>query len=344
MEPELKIYTIADLRSWLIVNNPPAGLSEQVIAPVRAYAILNNPYVKDDDAVAAAIYEGDELAAFTACFPDMYEEKRIWWCSTLYCDPKFQGQGYGMIVVGSLMEAHEPDLTFDRWGAQETVEIFKCLGYNTTYTSRYWLTDKMINRDSLKGYIAYSVQNLCKMRHRKQLSIESYSLKYSNFIDGEAYGFMKLHQNQDWVLREQQMLNWLLQNPFVLECDLPDRVIPDCAFTSNVRQSRYRVVKVYAQGCLVGVYILRNRNKALGVLYIYADTVHANLVYHSIAEYIYQKNIDTVSLECKALFEYLHKNLYFPKHYVEQVSVSVPDSVNFPSDYTMQMGDGDSFA
>ena len=74
MEPELNLYTIADLRAWLIDNNPPAGLSEQVIAPVRAYAILNNPYVKEEDAVVAAIYVGDELAAFTAAFPDMIPE------------------------------------------------------------------------------------------------------------------------------------------------------------------------------------------------------------------------------------------------------------------------------
>ena len=170
MEPELKIYTIADLRTWLIDNNPPAGLSEHVIAPVRAYAILNNPYVKDEDAVVAAIYEGEELAAFTASFPDMYEGKRIWWASTLWCNPKFQGQGYGLIVIGSLKEVHEPELTFDRWGARETVEIFNCFGYKTIYTSRYVLGDKAINRNTLKGKLAYTLQELKKSLHHTLLT------------------------------------------------------------------------------------------------------------------------------------------------------------------------------
>ena len=68
--PELKLYTIADLRNWLIENNPPTGLNEHVIAPARAYAIMHNPYVKDTDPVVAVIYEGEELAAYTSAIPE----------------------------------------------------------------------------------------------------------------------------------------------------------------------------------------------------------------------------------------------------------------------------------
>ena len=60
--PELKLYTVSHLREWLMNNHPADGLSEQVIAPTRAWAIIHNPYVRDDDAIVAAIFEDGELA------------------------------------------------------------------------------------------------------------------------------------------------------------------------------------------------------------------------------------------------------------------------------------------
>lgn len=341
MEPELKLYTVADLRSWLIDNTPPVGLSEQLIAPVRAYAILNNPYVKDDDAVVAAIYEGDELAAFTACFPDMYEEKRIWWCSTLYCDPKFQGQGYGMIVVGCLMESHEPDLTFDRWGAAETVEIFKCLGYNATYTSRSIFGDKKINRTTIKGKLAYCVQELQKFLHHTPYTIHRtpYTLKYSTFVDGEAYAFMQAHRGNDLFLREQKMMNWILRYPFVVGCDLIDKVDKDTEFSSYVAKTDYKVVKVYGADAIVGVYFWHNGS----VTYLYYEEEHRDAVFASIADHVCKLKSGLVT-EDSALASYIKAHVYFPSCKEETVSFSTPEDTTLPVYFTMQLGDGDCFA
>ena len=149
---DIKLYTVAEIREWLVNNKPTEGLSEQIIAPSRALATIHNPYVKDEDAIVAAIFEDGELAAYTASFPDMLDGKRVWWASTLYCYPQFAGKGYGMIVVGSLMEAHEPELTYDRWGVQETVEIFNHFGYQTIYTTRYHLCDKKINKSLFMSF------------------------------------------------------------------------------------------------------------------------------------------------------------------------------------------------
>ena len=75
--PELRLYTVAQIREWLEHNQPAEGLSERVIAPTRAWAIVHNPYVKDEDAIVAAIFEDGELAAYTASFPDMLDGKRV---------------------------------------------------------------------------------------------------------------------------------------------------------------------------------------------------------------------------------------------------------------------------
>ena len=340
--PELKIYTVKDLREWLGNNRPAEGLSERVIAPTRAWAIIHNPYVKDDDAIVAAIFEDGELAAYTASFPDMLDGKRVWWASTLYCYPKFTGKGYGLIVVGSLMEAHEPDLTYDRWGANETIEIFNHLGYQTVYTSRYHLLDKTINLSTHKGKLAFYVQELMKCLHQwPKPSKVNYVLQYSSFVDGETYAFMMAHKGTDLWLRKQGMLNWILSYPFKISSILQDRVEHKCEFGSEAALYRYILVKVYIDKELHAVYALRQNNEALSVLYLYYDDEYENVAFTSIVDHIITIKPKSFTTEHKELFSYVRTRLYFPKMEEERVSLSLPEIMG---DFTMQMGDGDSFA
>lgn len=344
MEPELKYYTVSDLKQWLLFNNPVNGLSEMLIAPQRAFSIINNPYVKDADVVVCAIFEEGELAAYTASFPDNYNNQRVWWATTLWCNPKYQGQGYGMIVVGSLMEIHSPELTFDRWGASETVEIFNCFGMRTLYTKRFYLGDKAIRRGNIKGDIAYVVQQISKYVKRKHLSDSKYKIQCSDFIDGETYYFMLNHKGNDFFLREQKMLNWILQYPFMHGCILEDKLDSNASFSSNVRAYVYSVVKIYHEQILSGVYILRNNSGFLSVLSIYYQQDKQNVVFSSIADYMMAMNAKGIITEDIRLFRYLHKKIFFPRVKSEFISFSVPASVNVPDDYSMQLIDGDSFA
>ena len=338
---DIKLYTVADLRDWLEHNHPAEGLSEQVIAPTRTWAIIHNPYVKEDDAIVAAIFEDGQLAAYTASFPDMLDGQRIWWASTLYCYPQFAGRGYGMIVVGSLMEAHEPELTYDRWGAHETVEIFNHFGYQTTYTPRYHLSDGKIDTSSLKGKLAYCSQELKKCLHPWQkASNADYTIQYVSTIDDEAYAFMNAHKGTNLWLRELKMLNWIIAYPFVKA----GKDESACIFGTNAKVYEYRVVKVYSQGLLVGVYIQRLHDEALSMVYIYYAEERRNVVFASIVDQIIAIHPKSFVAENRDLLTYVKDRLYFPKMQEEKVSLSLPDNKQVLTNYTFQLGDGDSFA
>lgn len=335
--PELKLYTVKDLREWLENNHPAEGLSERVIAPTRAWAIVHNPYVKDEDAIVAAIFEDGELAAYTASFPEMLDGKRVWWCSTLYCYPLFAGRGYGMIVVGSLMEAHEPELTYDRWGAQETVEIFKALGMQTIYTKRYHLTDKKIETSSLKGKLAYCAQELKKCLHPwPKASKANYAVQYST-IDDEAYAFMKSHRGYDLWLREQEMLNWLIHYPFFKA----GKMGHSCIFGDEAKVYEYKVAKVYVDEKLHGIYVLRQHDEELSVIYLYYTEEMRDIVFDAIVDCIIAQRPKSFATENQYLHERVMERLYFPKSEVEMVSLCMPE---IKGEFVMQMGDGDSFA
>lgn len=339
--PELKLYTVADIREWLVNNQAADGLSERVIAPTRAWAIVHNLYVKDDDAIVAAIFEDGQLAAYTASFPDMLDGKRVWWASTLYCYPQFAGRGYGMIVVGSLMEAHEPDLTYDRWGASETVEIFIHFGYQTIYTKRYHLSDKKIDTSTIKGKMADCVQELNKCLHPwPKVSKADYTIQYASSIDDEAYAFMQAHRGTNLWLREQEMLNWMVSYPFV-KAGKNEKA---CVFGADAKIYAYKVIKEYSQGQLIGVYVLRISDDALSVVYIYYVNKNKEKVFASIVDQIIAIHPKSFATENRDLLAYVKDRLYYPKMQEEKVSLSLPNNVEMVTDFTLQLGDGDSFA
>ena len=339
--PELKLYTVVQIREWLMNNHATEGLSEQVIAPTRAWAIIHNPYVKDDDAIVAAIFEDGRLAAYTASFPEKIEGKRIWWCSTLYCYPQFAGRGYGMIVVGSLMEAHEPDLTYDRWAAKETVEIFNHFAYQTTFTQRYHLSFKKIDTSSLKGKLAYCAQELKKCLHPwSKASKADYTIQNVSTIDNEAYTFMKAHCGNDLWFRQQEMFDWMITYPFIKAGKKEN----ECVFGADAKVYEYKVAKVYSQGGMVGVYILRVSDFTLSVVYLYYVNEFRNIVYTSVVDQIISIKPNEFITENNELYTHVREHIYYPKAIVEKVSLSLPGDVKIPQNISLQLGDGDSFA
>lgn len=344
--PELKLYTVAQIREWLEHNHPAEGLSEQVIAPSRAWAIVHNPYVKDEDPVAAAIFENGEVAAFTAAFPELIGDKRYWWFTSLWCDPKHQGKGYGLIVIGSLAEVYGEEYILDRWGAKETVEIFSCLGTETVYTPRYIFGSK-INCQTSKGKLVYFVRSLQKCLHKlieKPAKREEYTLRYVSNIDDNTYAFMKEHRNQDFFLLPQPMLNWILQYSFTQACPLIERTAATTAFApAKAMSNQIYTVQVWDKERLIGFYIMKHTVNDLHVLYLYYDAEYAKKVFASIRDHVKRLKVSQLVTDNEELANYVRMNVYFPKKRVEQIHFAYPASLNVQPKVTLQYGDGDGF-
>lgn len=345
--PELKLYTVAQLRDWLEHNHPADGLSEQIIAPSRAWAIIHNPYVKDEDATVAAIFEDGEMAAFTAAFPEMIGNQRYWWFTSLWCDPKHQGKGFGLIVIGSLAEIYGEEFILDRWGAKETVEIFSCLGTHTVYTHRYIFGSK-INRQTAKGKLVYFVRLLQKGLHKlieKPTRYEDYMLRYLSYIDDETYTFIQSHRGNDLFSRTQPMLNWILQYSFTQACPLIENTMPTTPFAPAKAPSNHiYAVQVLDKERLVGFYMMKHTEADLHLLYIYYDHEGMEKVFSSIIDHAKRMRIEQIVTDNENLANYLRKNIYFPKHQTLQIHFAHPKSFILPEAVALQYGDADNFS
>lgn len=344
--PELKLYTVAQLRDWLMHNDAAEGLSEQIIAPNRAWAIIHNPYVKDDDLVVAAIFVKGENVAYTTAFPEMLDGKRYWWFSTLWCNPKYRGNGYGLIVIGSLVEIYGAEYCLDRWGAQDTVEIFTYFGHKTIYTSRYALGSK-IERSTPKGKLVAFVRNTQKCVHRLiecHTHKADYTLRYIPNIDDATYAFIEAHRGSNYFHRTQDTLNWILHYPFSYSAPLQERIgktLP--VFKAETHNTELFAVQVWDDGALIGFFLQKQNVDILHILYLYYDESQRAKVFASIRDHVRRMKIAQCVTESGELADYLRKEIYFPKHSVQEISFSVPASMDLPRNRQLQYGDGDCF-
>lgn len=349
--PDLKVYTILDLRNWLIHNHAIEGLSDKIIDPQRAYAIINNPYMKDEDSVLCAIFENGIPVAYTAAFLDyLVREKRlIWWFSTLYCHPSVQGKGYGLIVIGQLCEMIGEGNYFDMDGAEETISIFTYLGLTTRYIPRYVFTHKNINSTSLKAKIAYLIERVARWKcslNRKKLSSRiaknDYTLRYVSCIDDTTYRFIVDHASDDAFLRSQVMLNWILAYPFMQASPLINRVEKSLEFSSVVQSYIFQVVQVWKGDKLVGIFLYRMMNKQFSLKYLYYDQVFAKDVFEAIAEHVISLKAQHIQTTDNNLAQWLRSLMLTTKYVEEKQSFSYPNWFEV-SNKSIQQGDGDVF-
>lgn len=343
--PELKLYTIAQLRAWVMHNNAVEGLSEEIISHARAWALVHNPYVKDEDPVVAAIFVDEENAAYCSAFPELIGENRYWWFCGLWCNPKYQGNGYGLIVIGSLAEEYGAEFCLDRWGAEETVEIFTYLGHKTVYTTRYHV-GPTIHRNSTKEKIVYGIRQLQTKicRFFKRYEYEDYALRYLSNIDDATYDFICAHSSRDYLKHTQEYLNWGLHYPFTISAPMMDRVMNKMPFAqAELPDTQTYAVQVIEGKNIIGIYIMKRKEDSLHVLYLFYDNEHQGKVFASIRDHILRMQSIQCVTENRALADYLRKNVYFSKFTTSEISCSYPKAMPKPEEGSVQYGDGDCF-
>ena len=350
----LQMYSVANLKEWLRHNHPSKGLSSAVIAPSRAYAIINNPFVEDNMTVCCALFVNEKLVAYTAAFPEVLQrpvDRLAWWFSTLWCDPVYAGRGYGLIVVGALSEVMGEGHFFDAEGARETVEIFKMLGLDTVYIPRYVFGGKKIHTNTLRGKLAWCVENIKQMVYKlnrkkvlKQIGkSRDYTISYSRFVDDDAYSFMMSHSGTDLLLRKQETFNWILQYPFVQCSPLLSRVPFDNAFSSIVEDYQSCLLQVFENKTLIGVALLVYSHHALSVKYVYYSDDSAETMFDAIVEHALSLKVTGFQTNDEYLAEYMRSLGLFTKFVVSPRSFSFPKDFEVTEGCSLQAGEGDMF-
>ena len=244
------------------------------------------------------------------------------------------------------MEVYGAEFCLDRWGAEDTVEIFAYFGHKATYTHRYALGSK-IDKSTSKGKIVAFVRATQKCLHRlieRPAKREDYTLCYVPYINDCAYAFIRAHMDNDYLLRTQETLNWVLHYPFSYSAPLAERIDKTLPiFKVETSHTELFAVQVWDRDELIGFYLMKQNADVLHILYLYYEEAQKIKVFASIRDHVKRMKIEQCVTENKELADYLCKEIYFPKHSVHEISFSVPAGMELPKEGTVQYGDGDCF-
>jgi len=354
MDEDLRIelFTAADIRAWLKYGKGDRGLSEKIISRQRALSFVRNPYVNDEDPLLAVIFVNDEVAAYNGLFVERMARpgKKICWNSMLYVAPKYEGRGYGAIVIDSLLEHYEGNL-YDHAAAPASIENFKFLGQHVSYVPQYIFDNKHIRVRDIKGVLAklksewdLHIIRSHRAKEQKRLAAQNYEISYVAQVDDVLYAFIESNSQSDCWLRTQESFNWMLSNPFSTDAPLYHRIAKENVFVSEEQKYRTWAVTVRQDHQTGGFYILRMHGGELYIKYLYHTEKDAEMVYDSILEHILQLNPDRVITYKKSLANYLNRKKIYQRETNYPTSFIYPPEYEYNDEKEMQAGDGDMFS
>lgn len=354
MEEELRLelFTVAEVRDWLVHGNVVRGLSDEIMSRTRAWAIVNSPYATDDTYIISAIFVDDEVAAYTAVFPEHMArpDRLVYWDTTLYVAPKYEGRGYAAIVIGAICEEYGDDY-FDHAAAAASVANFEFLGLPVYRVPQYIFRPKHFQLNTMKGRMAEAIHRVRDLKriwyaHKKLSAIQKldYQLRYVDFVDDETYAFIQSHSEGDVWLRTQESFNWILQYGFAHEAPLMNRVQRCSQFMSDNEQYACYAVQVWSDDELCGFYMLVHNGEKLVVKYLYFADVHKEKVFASIVEHVSRFGSTEFMTYSEDLMQYVENARLFAAKTTYQTSFTTPYGFEYDTTKGLQAGDGDMFA
>ena len=342
-----KLFTIADLEDWL-VHNKANGITDRIISRARAYAFINNPHAKKEDAVIAAVFDGDVAIGYTAAYAEKWVRpvfpERYFWGSTQWLEPEYRGKGASWNMMRQIKDAVN-----DRYVALDSsiasCKLDKKQGYKILYYPRYFF----VLDASSRGIKALCKRLLVSVRNRKALhhiSRDSFTNRYVSFIDDATYSFIEAHSDGDLFLRKQDYLNWQMRYPFLVATNGDNNAEKEtCEFGSYVNRQFLKMVQVYVSGALCGFYVLNTIDEECKPLYLYYDETYKDDVFTSLVFNVFANTeLRRFSTFSDELYQWMKKKgivSLFSKSFVEQISFTVPAGFSVDLNAHVQCGDGD---
>lgn len=342
------LFTISQL-SECLQHHVGNGISDSMIAYQRAWALLNNPCAKNDDMVISAVLANDRVIGYTAIFAEElkkpFDGQRFYWGSSQWVEPEYRGKGISAKMMLIMKEA----INHRYLGLDSSIASCKLdqkQGYKIVYYPRYffqWKTTKSTLFSLIKErYVQCMNRNIIR-----QLLQYDYTNRYIPTIDDKTYDFICSHSQGDLFLRSQEMLNWLLQYPFICAIDNDAHAEKEkCEFGSYVNEFELKAIQVYVENQLRGVYIYSIVDGIFKVLYLYYDKQYSEQVFASLVVKAMQRSVIQFRTFNRALYDFMGrigiKNIN-SRYTIDQISLTLPPDVEVDQSHSIQGGDGDMF-
>lgn len=344
-----KIFSVSEVREWLI-HNVHNAISESCITPTRALSLVNNPHAVDTDPVLCVVFNNDVIIGYTAVFPEVMKhpsmEGKYYWGTTEWLNPAYRGKGIAAQMMRTIKNAVQ-DRYLGLDSSDSSVRLDQKQGSRIIYYPRYYL------RWGAKRKNCLAQIKVAWVRSRNMLAIRQLERQYEYrnrhvpFIDDATYSFIAAHSEPYLFLRDQQMLNWLLRYPFLLSVGDDKHLISDeCEFGEQVKTGQTKIVQVFVDKSLIGVYVLRIIDNVCSLLYLYYDKDEKEKVFASVLINACESQMFELRTFSKDLYQFAKWHGIMSIHsksYQQPVSFTLPKDMQVDETKEIQGGDGDMF-
>jgi GNAT superfamily N-acetyltransferase len=242
------------------------------ITSSRAKAQAKNPYSQPDDVVLFVAYQNNQVVGYLGQLPGIlaFEKKhyRVFWGSTFYLMDKYRGKGIGEQLLNKMISLNQ-DFVVTRITPQADKVLKRCgmktlgsLNYFQLRVERVHYFDKLFTAfKKTSGSEKQNSRNLIKKFEKtiykleKRLFYSATSCLVNKMSDNYKYlitnnlkesdFFLEQHLHQPFFYRGPELINWMLQEKWVLSQGDNPQEVSGYHFSGIRKFFKYIVLKLY---------------------------------------------------------------------------------------------------
>lgn len=267
--------------------------SEHRFLPITAHRAIShtkNPKAEDKDILLTLAFWNDELAGYLGTLPDQIkiQEKTVKfaWLSTLYISEKFRGKKIAQNILNEVFQKYGYKIAITEF-TKEAESLYlktKLFSYIEAKNGmRYYLKAHLSQVLPQKKKILSSIIPVLKIADFAANRLHNLRRKFSSKrktdgeilekVDRESAAFLESFKKN----RETEDLNWIMENPWVLEGEDQDT---NYLFSSYAKEFRFYWVKLFDEKkSLQTCAMLQLRDGHLKIPYLFSRVGFQKLKY-----------------------------------------------------------------
>jgi GNAT superfamily N-acetyltransferase len=242
------------------------------ITSSRARAQAKNPYSQPDDVVLFVAYQNNQVVGYLGQLPGILAFKkkhyRVFWGSTFYLMDKYRGKGIGEQLLNKMISLNQ-DFVVTRITSQADKVLKRCgmkplgsLNYFQLRVERVHYFDKLFTafkkpsgskKRTSRNLIKKFEESIYKLEKRLFYAgtvglINKMSDHYKYMITNklkESDFFLEQHVHQPFFYRGPELINWMLQEKWVLTQGDNPQEVSGYHFSGIRKFFKYIVLKLY---------------------------------------------------------------------------------------------------
>lgn len=364
---EVRTYTAEQLLIW-IESSEFKQMDTIPISEIRGVSHAMNPCASTGDILLICIFENGSLSGYLGILPDILwkglEKIKIGWLSCLWIKPEIRGKGIARKLVASALSFYENRIIltdFTETAKQsylksgffgEEVTVWGTRGYLKSELRHILPIKKDFFRfsfpllsfvDALLNLIFYPLR---KIAHKRFYPV-GLRVEPIKSIDNEVAEWIQSFQKTTLFRRNNALLDWIIQYPWVKESRLADKENTRYFFTSVATTFRQFFLKVRGDsGEIRGFIMLLNRNGHLKVPYAYFHPQDTKTIGELIVHYALLWDIHTLTVFHPALSRQIEQTsllFIFRKRIAKGFMMSKKlEGILGGVPFVVQAGDGDA--